>query len=167
MTLESYLTLRPMQAIDWEAVKAIYLDGIATGNATFQTSAPNWEIWDKSHLSACRLVAEHDQTILGWAMLSPLSSRCVYAGVAEVSVYVTKKAQGKGLGYAPLTQLVNDSEINGLWTLEAGIFPENTASLNIHRRCGFREVGLREKLGKLNGKWRDVLLLERRSQIML
>ncbi len=165
MTLESSLILRTMQATDWEAVKSIYLEGIATGNATFQTSAPSWETWDKSHLSTCRLVIECDQTVLGWAMLSPLSNRCVYAGVAEVSVYVAKKAQGKGLGYTLLTQLVNDSEANGLWTLEAGIFPENIASLNLHKCCGFREVGLREKLGKLNGKWRDVLLLERRSAV--
>lgn len=156
-----------MQATDWGAVKSIYLEGIATGNATFQTSVPSWETWDVSHLTACRLVAEHDKAILGWAMLSPLSSRCVYAGVAEVSVYVAKKAQGKGLGFTLLSQLIGDSEINGLWTLEAGIFPENTASLNIHRRCGFREVGLREKLGKLNGKWRDVMLLERRSPVVL
>ncbi len=167
MTLESYLTLRSMQGTDWEAVKAIYLEGITTENATFQTCAPDWGTWDKSHLSSCRLVAERDKTILGWAMLSPISSRCVYAGVAEVSVYVAKKAQGKGLGCALLTQLVHDSEVNGLWTLEAGIFPENIASLNLHKCCGFREVGLREKLGKLNGKWRDVLLLERRSAAII
>lgn len=167
MNLETTFTLRMMQVADWKAIKAIYLEGIATGNATFQTTAPDWEIWDKNHLPSCRLVLENNNTILGWAMLSPISNRCVYAGVAGVSVYVAQQVQGKGLGYMLLSQLIKDSEVNELWTLEAGIFPENIASINLHKRCGFREVGRRDKLGKLDGKWRDVLLLERRSTVVL
>jgi L-amino acid N-acyltransferase YncA len=159
--------LRSMQKTDWERVKTIYLEGIATGNATFQTGAPSWEVWDKNHLPICRLVAEMDDIVLGWAMLSPVSNRCVYAGVAEVSVYVAKQAQNKGLGYLLLNQLISESEANGLWTLESGIFPENTASINLHKRCGFREIGRREKLGKQNRRWRDVLLLERRSTTVM
>ena len=163
MNVESVLVLRPMQAGDWEAVKSIYQEGMATGNATFETNVPNWEAWDKSHLPQCRWVAEIDRIVVGWAILSPVSNRCVYAGIAEVSVYLARQSQGKNIGYALLSRLIDDSELNGLWTLEAGIFPENTASINLHKRCGFREVGLREKLGRLNGKWRDVLLFERRS----
>lgn len=157
--------IRSMQANDWDAVKAIYLEGIATGHATFQTTAPSWEVWDKDHLKACRLVAEINNEVVGWAMLSSISSRCVYAGVAEVSVYVGEKAQGNGIGRALLSKLIAESETNNIWTLEAGIFPENTSSIRIHKRCGFREVGYREKLGKMDGKWRDVILLERRSSI--
>lgn len=157
------IKIRPMEETDWEAVKAIYLQGISEKNATFQTSVSTWEEWDKSHLSICRFVVEIDDAVLGWAMLSPISNRCVYSGVAEVSVYVAKEARGKGLGGVLLTQLIQDSEANGLWTLEANTFPENTASIGLHKRCGFREVGRREKLGKLEGQWRDVILLERRS----
>lgn len=160
------LVIREMLEIDWDAVKNIYLEGIATGSATFQKSAPTWEVWDREHLPTNRFVAEIDKTTVGWAMLSSVSSRCVYTGVAEVSVYVSSEARRKKVGYRLLSKLISASEENGLWTLEAGIFPENTASLMLHKKCGFREVGYREKLGQLDDKWRDVILLERRSQII-
>jgi L-amino acid N-acyltransferase YncA/uncharacterized protein (DUF952 family) len=149
---------------DWPAVRAIYEEGIATGDATFQTEAPSWDEWDAGHLPECRLVSLDDaDTIVGWAALSRVSSRCVYAGVAEVSVYVAASARGTGIGRPLLEALVAASERRGLWTLQAGIFPENVASLTLHERCGFRVVGRREKLGQMRGRWRDVLLLERRS----
>jgi phosphinothricin acetyltransferase len=155
--------LRPA---DWEAVRAIYLAGIATGNATFEQSAPEWAAWDAGHLAQPRLAARAaDDAVLGWAALSPVSGRCVYAGVAEVSVYIAEGARGQGVGRALLQQLVADSEAAGIWTLQAGIFPENTASVTLHQYCGFRIVGRRERLGQMQGVWRDVLLLERRSAI--
>jgi phosphinothricin acetyltransferase len=150
---------------DWEQVRAIYLEGIATGNATFETEAPDWSAWDAAHLPFCRLVACRGDTVVGWAALSPVSSRRVYAGVAEASLYVAAAARGTGIGRALLTRLIEESERNGIWTLQAGILPENTASLVLHKACGFREVGRREKLVKLNGVWHDVVLLERRSRI--
>ena len=153
-----------MQPLDWEAVKEIYEEGIATGNATFQQSAPQWEEWNNSHLPHSRMVAKEEDTIVGWAALTPVSGRCVYAGVAEVSVYVSDKARGKGLGKQLLQKLVEESEANNIWTLQAGIFPENTASLKIHEACGFRKLGTRERIGKMNGVWRDTILLERRSK---
>lgn len=153
-----------MQPADWAAVKEIYEDGIATGNATFQQSAPQWEEWDNSHLSHRRIVAKDEDTLVGWAALTPVSGRCVYAGVAEVSVYVSSKARGKGLGKRLLQRLIEESEANNIWTLQAGIFPENVASLTIHEACGFRIVGTRERIGKMNGVWRDTILLERRSK---
>jgi L-amino acid N-acyltransferase YncA len=149
----------------WEAVKTIYEEGIATGNATFQTSAPGWEEWDAAHLPTARLVAVENDTVLGWAALTPVSGRCVYAGVAEVSVYVSAAARGKGLGKQLLNALVTASEAAGLWTLQAGIFPENAASIAIHEACGFRVLGTREKIGKMHGQWRDTVLLERRSKV--
>jgi L-amino acid N-acyltransferase YncA len=145
-------------------VRAIYTEGIATGDATFETDAPGWAAWDDAHLPFGRLVARSGGSVIGWAALSPVSSRCVYAGVAEVSVYVAASARGKGAGRLLLNELVEQSEGNGVWTLQAGILPENTASLAIHKGCGFREVGRRERLGQLNGVWRDVVLLERRSR---
>lgn len=157
------LAIRPMTPDDWPAVRAIYEDGIATGHATFQTSAPSWDEWSADHLANCRLVAEDDGRIVGWAALTKVSGRCVYAGVAEISVYVSSAVRGRGIGRALLEELVRESERNGLWTLQAGIFPENAASVAIHERCGFRIVGRRERLGQMNGAWRDVLLLERRS----
>ena len=157
------LRIEPMRPEDWDRVRGIYLEGIATGQATFETTAPAWEAWDAAHMRAARLVAREGEATLGWAALSPVSSRCVYAGVAEVSVYVAAAARGLGVGRALLAALIAAAERDGLWTLQAGIFPENEASLAVHRRCGFREVGRRERLGKLNGAWRDVLLLERRS----
>ncbi len=153
-----------MTPADWEEVRRIYAEGIATGNATLETSAPSWETWDADHRKDCRLVARGPGgEILGWAALSPVSERCAYGGVAEVSVYVASAARGRGIGRGLLSALIRASEEAGLWTLQAGIFPENTASIAIHNGCGFRTVGVREKLGKLAGVWRDVMLLERRS----
>ncbi len=153
-----------MTAVDWPAVRAIYLEGIATGNATFETAAPEWERWDAGHLKSCRLVARVDGEVAGWAALSPVSARAVYAGVAEVSIYVAQRARGKGIGADLLRTLVAESEANGVWTLQAGIFPENTASIALHRRSGFRVVGTRERIGCVDGRWRDVVLMERRRQ---
>jgi phosphinothricin acetyltransferase len=152
-----------MRDTDWTAVRAIYQEGIATGQATFETSAPEWETWDASHRMDCRLVARQETRILGWAALSPVSKRSVYHGVAEVSVYVTADARGHGVGRALLLALIDASEEAGIWTLQAGIFPENEASVALHLACGFRIVGLREHLGLHNGTWRDELMLERRS----
>jgi len=154
-----------MVPADWPMVRAVYLEGIATGNATFETDASSWEAWDGAHSQEPRLVAR-DATgaILGFAALTPVSGRCIYAGVGDLSVYVTAAARGRGVGRALLQALVAESERAGIWTLQAGIFPENTASLALHRSCGFREVGRRERIGKMNGVWRDVMLLERRSE---
>ncbi len=159
--------IEPMTVANWDAVRAIYLEGIATRNATFETSAPEWEKWDSSHRADCRLVARQGSGILGWAALSPVSGRCVYAGVAEVSIYITAAARGQGVGRALLTQLVNESEAAGLWTLQAGILRENAASRALHAACGFRELGYRERVGQLDGVWRDVILMERRSGKMV
>lgn len=153
-----------MEADDWEQVRSIYLEGIATGQATFETGAPPWEKWDAGHLRQARLVARAGDAILGWAALSPVSDRCVYGGVAEVSVYVGERGRGQGVGRALLEALIEASEQNGIWTLQAGVFPENAASVKLHLNCGFREVGRRERIGKLGGVWRDTLLLERRSK---
>lgn len=159
------MEMRKLLATDWDQVKLIYEKGIATGNATFQTSAPSWEEWNQSHLTSCRIAAEIDGVLAGWAALTPVSSRCVYAGVAEVSVYVDPLYSGKGIGLSLLNKLVTLSEEEGLWTLQAGIFPENKASLRIHEKAGFRILGIREKIGKQNGIWRDTVLLERRSKL--
>lgn len=157
------VAIEEMRVDDWEGVRAIYLEGFATGNATFETDAPDWERWNQNHLSFARLVARGENGVLGWAALSPVSSRRVYSGVAEVSVYVAGSARGLGVGQMLLVSLIQESERNGIWTLQAGIFPENAASLSLHKRCGFREVGRRERIGALHGIWRDVILLERRS----
>jgi L-amino acid N-acyltransferase YncA len=149
----------------WEQVRAVYLEGLATGDATFETEAPGWERWDASHLQCCRLVALEGGRVAGWAALSPVSARKVYAGVAEVSVYVGESFRGAGVGRVLLEALVRESEAAGLWTLQASIFPENEASVALHRACGFREVGRRERVGKLGGRWRDTVLLERRSRV--
>jgi len=151
---------------DWPAVRQIYGEGIATGDATFETELPDWEKWNASHRQDCRLIARAGDQILGWAALSPVSARRVYAGVAEVSVYVAAAARGRGVGRALLQALIDESERDQIWTLQAGIFPENTASIALHRYCGFREVGVRRRIGKLGETWRDVLLLERRSQVV-
>jgi L-amino acid N-acyltransferase YncA len=158
-------------AHDWEQVRTIYLEGIATGDATFEEEPPPWEEWDSSHMQECRLVARSGNNILGWAALSPTSSRCAYLGVVEVSIYVGKRYQRQGIGTALLAGIIEASEKNGIWTLQAGIFPENIVSLNLHRQHGFREVGRREKVGKmtfgqLKGVWRDVVLMERRSKVV-
>lgn len=155
---------RLMQSSDWEAVRQIYLLGIATGNATFQTGAPEWEAWDRQHLPSLRFVAVKDNVVLGWIALSAVSAREVYRGVAEVSVYVSPEQRGNGVGKLLLDRVIQESTRYGIWTLQAGIFPENEASLALHSRLGFRTVGRREKLGKLAGVWRDVLLLEWRSR---
>ncbi len=158
--------IEPMQRGDWDEVRTIYLAGIATRNATFETDAPDWQRWDAAHLSVGRLVARAGSTLLGWGALSPVSNRCCYSGLAEASVYVGLDHRGRGVGQALLLGLIDLSEKQGIWTLQAGIFPENRASLALVRKCGFREVGRRERLGKLDCQWRDVLLLERRSQIV-
>lgn len=147
----------------YPAVKKIYEQGLATGNSTFQTSAPDWKEWDVSHISNCRIVGIENDQVVGWAALTPVSGRCVYAGVAEVSVYVDERFRGRGYGKALLDALIQTSEKSNLWTLQAGIFPENVSSIRIHEALGFRNVGFREKIGKLNGVWRNTVLLERRS----
>lgn len=166
VALNGMITLRNMQNGDFEAMMKIYTDGIATGNATFQQLAPTWADWDISHLTHSRLVAVQDAKIVGWAALTGVSSRCVYAGVAEVSVYVDAVETGKGIGKALLNALIAASEANGFWTLQAGIFPGNKASLKLHESCGFRHIGYREKIGQMNGVWRNTILLERRSKII-
>jgi L-amino acid N-acyltransferase YncA len=155
-----------MISSDWDDVVSIYLQGIAGGNATFETRAPDWESWDRSHLRIPRLVARRGEELVGWAALSPVSARAVYAGVAEVSVYVAGDQQGRGVGMKLLEHLIRESESAGIWTLQAGIFPENVASIRLHEKNGFRVVGTRERLGRFHdGRWRDVTLLERRSDV--
>jgi L-amino acid N-acyltransferase YncA len=157
----------PLEPRHWAAVERIYLEGIATGNATFETSAPAWEAWDKGHLPDLRIVALDGDEVVGWAALSPVSDRCVYGGVAEGSLYVAEAARGRGIGRQLLEELIHRSEDAGIWTIQTGIFPENEASLRLHERVGFRVLGVREKLGKLDGTWRDVVFLERRSPNVL
>lgn len=163
----SRYTIEPMRPDDWAGVRAVYEEGIATGHATFETEAPEWDSWHRAHLESCRWVARDGAgDLCGWAALTPVSGRCVYAGVAEVSVYVAERARGRGLGRQLLERLVESSEQAGLWTLQAGIFPENVPSLRIHIAAGFRKVGRRERIGTLGGVWRDVVLLERRSPVV-
>lgn len=156
-------TVRRMRPSDWPSVRDIYAEGLETGDASFETEPPAWPDWDRTHLPEARLVASDGSGVVGWAALSPVSERCVYGGVAEVSVYVARAARGRGVGRSLLTALVDASERAGIWTLQAGIFPENAASLRLHRAAGFRRVGVRERLGRLGDTWRDVVLLERRS----
>lgn len=160
----------PMTADDWPAVRQIYLDGLATGQASFETTAPSREQWDAGHLECCRLVARvpdtpSDQTadMLGWAALSPVSRRACYRGVAEVSVYIAARARGHGVGRVLLEALIAASEADGIWTLQASIFPENVASVRLHESTGFRLVGRRERIAQHHGRWRDTVILERRS----
>ena len=153
-----------MRPEDWERVAAIYREGIATGHATFEIHVPTFAEWDRVHLAAARLIAHQNDSIVGWAALSQISPRRVYVGVAEVSVYVASAARGSGVGRKLLAALIEESERNGIWTLQAGIFPENSASLALHNAAGFRVVGRRERIGKMDGVWRDTILLERRSQ---
>jgi len=157
-------TLQAMSSDDWEQVRSIYLEGVREGNSTFETEAPSWEAWDEAHLQSPRLVMRGGDQVLGWAALSPVSKRRVYSGVAEVTVYVTQAARGKGIGRALLEALIEASEQAGIWTLQASIFPENTASIELHLKCGFREVGRRERIAQLNSVWRDTILFERRSK---
>lgn len=160
------LIVETMSDDDWPVVRDIYEQGIMTGNATFQMEVPSWEEWNQEHLVACRLVAKLEGFVIGWAALTPTSRRDVYKGVAEVSVYIADAAQGMGAGKALLRALVAESEQAGIWTLQAGIFPENKVSITLHERCGFRTVGVRERVGQMDGDWRDVILLERRSQVV-
>jgi L-amino acid N-acyltransferase YncA len=165
-SLDDGLVIGQLRPSDWEQVRAIYLEGIATGNATFETEAPSWEAWDSSHLSCARLVARFGDLVAGWAALSPVSQRCVYGGVAEVSVYVSQTQRHSGIGRRLLSALISEFERNGIWILQAGMFPENAGSLALHQRLGFREVGRRERIGKLKGVWRDTILWERRSSLV-
>ncbi len=160
------ITIRNLIQNDYPAVSDIYQQGIDMGDATFQHQIPDWQHWDESKLKACRLVAVDDSNIIGWAALSSVSGLCVFKGLAEVSLYISIKAQGKGVGHSLLTALISCSEKQGLWTLQSGIFPENIASLALHKKNGFREVGIREKMGAMqDGTWRDVVFLERRSSV--
>jgi L-amino acid N-acyltransferase YncA len=163
---EGAMELQAMRPDDWPAVRAIYEAGIAAGNATFETTAPDWPTWDAAHLAGHRLVARIAGQIVGWSALAPVSDRCAYVGVAEDSIYIAPEAQGRGVGRALLTAVVASAELAGIWTVQTGIFPENQPSIRLHAACGFRVVGVRERLGKLHGRWRDVLLLERRSPVI-
>ncbi len=160
------MELVSIQKENYTEVAAIYAQGIATGVATFETTIPDWPHWDKSHLPFGRIAAISDQLMQGWAALSPVSSRCVYGGVAEVSVYIAENARGKGVGKFLLQALINESENNNIWTLQAGVFRENKASIALHEKCGFRIIGYKEKIGQLNGIWLDNVLLERRSTVV-
>jgi L-amino acid N-acyltransferase YncA len=163
---EGAVELQAMRSEDWPAVRAIYEAGIVTGDATFDTAAPAWAAWDAAHLADHRLVARLDGRVVGWTALAPVSDRRCYAGVAEDSIYVAPEAQGRGVGRALLAAVVASAEQAGIWTVQTGIFPENQASVRLHQACGFRVVGVRERLGRLHGRWRDVLLLERRSPVI-
>jgi phosphinothricin acetyltransferase len=148
----------------WNDISYIYRKGIETGDATFETDIPDWDAWNNSHLPCCRLAIYYNNVIAGWAALSEVSQRCIYQGVAEVSIYIHPDFHGLGLGNALLRQLIKESEQNNIWTLQAGIFPENNASISLHEKNGFRVVGIREKIGKMGDRWRDVVLMERRSR---
>jgi L-amino acid N-acyltransferase YncA len=166
----STATIRAMENCDGEAVVSIYQEGIETGHATFAESAGSWENWDEGHIQNCHLVAEKDGVVVGWAGLSATSSRCVYSGVAETSLYVGSSARDQGLGQALMSALITTSEAANIWTLTAGIFPENESSIALHQKNGFQILGRRERLGKIThgpmaGQWRDVISLERRSEI--
>ena len=160
--------IKSLESRDWDALKEIYLEGLATGQATFETSAPTEDEWDRGHLSFGRIgaYAVSDGRLIGWAALSRVSKRQAYRGVAEVSIYVAGAARGNGVGSALLQELILESERNGIWTLQASIFPENVVSLKLHERMGFRTVGKRERIYTLNGVWRNTVILERRSKVV-
>ena len=160
------MKLRDLRSDDWPEVSRIFAEGIATGNATFETQVPSWEGWNASHLPEHRFVAERDGHVVGWIALAPVSSRCCYAGVAEVSAYVGEEARGRGIGVELLAAVIESSERAGIWTLQTGVFPENEVSLRLLQRFGFRAVGTQERIGRLHGVWRDVVLLERRSEVV-
>lgn len=165
--MQSAIKIRSLTSEDYLMISKIYELGIQSGNATFETKAPAWAEWDQSHLATCRFIAIDELgNGLGWAALTPVSGRCVYSGVAEVSVYVHPDSQGRGIGKMLLNELIEASEKQNIWTLQAGIFPENTASLKIHEQCGFRQIGYHEKIGKMKNVWRDTVLLERRSKVV-
>ena len=160
------MELRDLRSEDWPEVARIFEEGIRTGNATFETEVPSWEDWDAAHLSEHRFVAERDGRVIGWATLLSVSARACYAGVAEVSLYVAQDARSEGVGSALLAAAVESSERGGIWTLQTSVFPENEPSLRLLRRFGFREIGTRERIGRLHGIWRDVVLVERRSEVI-
>lgn len=160
------IRIEQMTDKSWTDVARIYESGIATKNATFQTEAPDWNSWDNAHRKDCRLIAMISNKIVGWAALSNVSSRCVYSGVAEVSVYVDTDYRGKGVGDKLMDSLIKESELNGIWTLQAGVFPENTGSIKLHHKHGFRTIGIKERIGKMDRTWRDVAMLERRSKVV-
>ena len=160
------ITIRPFVKSDFPSVKDIYQQGIDSGEATFQEQAKDYDVWNESLLPSCRLVAESNRQIIGWAALSSTSNQCVYSGIAEVSVYVSSNSQGLGVGNSLLEALIKASEEEGIWTLQAGIFPENKASIHIHSKNGFKVLGIREKLGQMNGIWRDIVFMERRSKVV-
>ncbi|MBE3569622.1 MAG: N-acetyltransferase [Bacillales bacterium] len=160
------MNIRSFRKEDWLQVKEIYEQGIVTGKATFETSAPSFEKWKSTIASNLCLVAEDEESIQGWCKISNVSDRCVYGGVGEVSVYVRDGSRGRGVGKLLLQTMIKESEARGYWTLSAGVFPENIPSLRLHQSVGFHEVGIRQRIGKLKGVWRDVVLLERRSQIV-
>ena len=160
------LQIAPMAEQHWPAVREIFAQGIAAGNATFETAVPEWQEWDKRHLPTCRLVAIYNGDVLGWAALSPASVRHVYRGVTEVSIYIAESARGKGIGLALLNALIAESERNGIWTLQAVIHASNSISIHLHQKAGFRIVGTRERIGCLHGRWLDTVLMERRSRVV-
>lgn len=160
------ITFRNFDKNDWTAISTIYKQGIETGNATFQQEVPTWEEWNNNHLKICRIAAIIKDKIVGWCALIPVSSRCVFQGVAEESIYIDQNYRRKKVGEKLLQELINQSEKHNFWTLQAGIFPENIASVQLHQKLGFRIVGIREKLGKMNNVWRDVIMLERRSSVI-
>jgi L-amino acid N-acyltransferase YncA len=162
-TVATAFEVRPFRDADWPAVQTIYADGIATGNATFETEVPAFERWVAAHPPEYRFVALLDGRVVAWVAASPVSDRCAYAGVLEHSVYVDARMRGQGIGRRLLETLIEHADDAGIWTIQSGIFPENVASVELHLRCGFRVVGTRERLGMLNGTWRDVLLMERRK----
>jgi L-amino acid N-acyltransferase YncA len=160
------LAIESLQAEHWLGVARVYAEGIATRNATFETEVPSWEAWDSSHLPDHRFVALRDGEVVGWVAVSAMSSRCVYEGFVENSVYVAETARGHGVGRALLQALIESTEAAGIWTIQAGMFPENEPSISLHESVGFQRVGVHRRLGKLDGEWRDVLLLERRSPVV-
>lgn len=164
--MNNQLIIRPMAPTDWEAVARIYKEGIDTGFATFETEIPTYESWDSAHMDSCRLIAAKNGAVAGWAALSPVSSRCVYGGIGEVSIYIDRDSRGKGVGRLLMEALIRASEAEGLWTIQSGIFPDNEGSIALHRKMGFRYIGKREKVGQLHGIWKDNLLFERRSTII-
>ena len=158
------ITVKNINKDHWPLVAAIYQQGIATGMATFETELPIWKVWNKSHLKVCRYGAWTNDVLLGWAALSAVSSRQVYRGVAELSIYVDPKYSGRGIGSKLLDLIITESEKAGYWTLQSGIFPENTASIELHKKYGFRIIGYREKIAQLHGVWHNNVLMERRSK---
>lgn len=158
--------IRNLDSNDWKPVSEIYKQGIETKNATFEKSLPSWEEWDNNHLQTCRFIAELNKEVVGWAALSPFSQREVYKGVAEVSIYISTYHSGKGIGKKLMNSLIEESEVNGIWSLQSSIFPENTASISLHKSLGFREIGYLEKISNMDGIWRNTILLERRSKVI-